>query len=36
VRLTEEGATTTAVTFTLVNLGASVAAAAMGIVLLAG
>ena len=36
VRLAEEGATTTAVTFTLVNLVASFAAAAVGIVLLAG
>jgi CrcB protein len=35
VRLAEEGATTTAITFTLVNLFASFAAAAVGIVLLA-
>jgi fluoride exporter len=35
VRLTEEGATSTAITFTLVNLAASFAAAAIGIVLLA-
>jgi len=35
VRLAEEGATTTAITFTLVNLVASFAAAAVGIVLLA-
>jgi fluoride exporter len=35
VRLAEEGATTTAVTFTLVNLVASFAAAAVGIALLA-
>jgi len=34
VRLAEEGATTTAVTFTFVNLVASCAAAAIGIVLL--
>ena len=36
VRLAEEGATTTAVTFTLANLATSVCAAAVGIVLLAG
>jgi CrcB protein len=35
VRLAEEGATATAVTFTLVNLLASLAAAAIGIVLFA-
>jgi len=35
LRLTEEGATTTAITFTLVNLVASFAVAAIGIVLLA-
>jgi len=35
VRLAEEGATTTAITFTMVNLLASFAAAAVGIVLLA-
>ena len=35
VRLAEEGATTTAITFTLANLAASFAAAAIGIVLLA-
>jgi CrcB protein len=35
VRLAEEGATSTAITFTLVNLFASFAAAAVGIVLLA-
>ncbi|MBV9411981.1 MAG: fluoride efflux transporter CrcB [Acidimicrobiia bacterium] len=35
VRLAEEGAASTAVTFTLVNLVASFAAAAVGIVLLA-
>ena len=34
VRLAEEGATTTAVTFTMVNLVASFAAAAVGIALL--
>ena len=35
VRLAEEGATAISITFTLVNLGASFAAAAVGIVLLA-
>ena len=35
VRLAEEGATTTAITFTLANLVASFAAAAIGIALLA-